>query len=60
MEGEKNMLLLAALKRLSFFCFLELVLPVDIAKLVDGMNGLNQLSQIELSHGLIELILVSV
>lgn len=36
------------------------VLPVDITQLVDGMNGFYKLSQIKLSHGLINLILVSV
>lgn len=36
------------------------VLPVDITQLVDSMNSLYQLSQVELSHGLIKLILVSV
>lgn len=34
--------------------------PVDVAQLVDSMNGLHQFRHIELSHGLIKLILVSV
>lgn len=57
-------LLLEALKRQSFLNerldSVAGVLPVDIAQLVDSMNGLYQLSQIELSHGLVKLILVSV
>ena len=36
------------------------VLPVDITQLVDGMNGFYKLSQIKLSHGLVNLILISV
>lgn len=62
MEAEKKHVVACSPEMSFFVCFVfwELVLPVDIAKLVEGMNGLHQLSQIELSHGLIELILVSV
>lgn len=33
---------------------------MDVAQLVDSVNGIHQLSQIELSHGLVKLLLVSV